>query len=148
MVACEDTKASTFKSPGTTVQDCFQGGAQADCAGYESTCDCTYESGGCYITKPAKAGMACKCTYAFLHTCEALPVPCKNIADSLCKEPDDSFLACAYGGGDCGAYGLDEGQVCTSTHDDECTGPLSCAQGKSGEYHCCASAHSHINGYQ
>ena len=60
-------------------------------------------SGGCFITKPARSGKACKCSYVapLVFPCKGSVVNCKDSNDNKCKQPDTSFQACQQGSGDC-----------------------------------------------
>ncbi|XP_023336669.1 uncharacterized protein LOC111707759 [Eurytemora carolleeae] len=67
---------------------------------------CTWRcgaSGGCFITKPARSGKACKCSYVapLVFPCKGSVVNCKDSNDNKCKQPDTSFQACQQGSGDC-----------------------------------------------
>ncbi|MBI3073476.1 MAG: hypothetical protein HYY84_15300 [Deltaproteobacteria bacterium] len=99
---CRDLSSPRCKNPDTSVASCVQGGG--DCDGYKkATCDCNYERGGCYISKVAPKGTACKCKYKGAWTCGGSVVKCNNPTSPKCANPDASKASCLLGGGDCDA---------------------------------------------
>lgn len=78
-------------------------------------CDCDYSSfGGCKISVPAPPGQACKCQYTSgAYTCHGSDTACKDPSSKLCATPDYSKASCVLGGGDCGGYLLNVGEVCS-----------------------------------
>ena len=77
----------------------FTSGADTNAA-----CDCNYHPGGCTISKVAPEGNACNCVYKGGWTCLGHLTPCIDPNHPLCKQPDNSFVSCQLGGGDCGGY--------------------------------------------
>ena len=102
VTACRSSSSALCRSPDTSVASCVQGGG--DCDGYkQATCDCNYERGGCYISRVAPRGTACKCNYKGAWTCGGSVVRCRNESSAKCANPDKSKAACQLGGGDCQA---------------------------------------------
>ena len=90
------------RRPDTSAASCVLGGG--DCDGYKkASCDCNYRKGGCYISKAAPKGMACRCKYKGAWTCGGSVVKCKNPKSRYCTMPDKSKASCLLGGGDCKA---------------------------------------------
>jgi glycerophosphoryl diester phosphodiesterase len=101
-VACKQPTSPACLNPDMAIASCVQGGG--DCDGYKKKlCDCNYESGGCYISKVAPKGTACKCKYKGAWTCGGAVVACNNPTSPRCANPDASKEACLLGGGDCDA---------------------------------------------
>merc|ERR1712127_1019319 len=69
-------------------------------------CDCNFHWGGCFISWPAPAGQACKCSYEgpLTHRCSGENWLCSDPNSPLCATPDSSVASCILGGGDCGGY--------------------------------------------
>ncbi|CAL4163046.1 unnamed protein product [Meganyctiphanes norvegica] len=103
VVGCMDPVSEFCSHPDTTIYSCAQGGG--DCGAYsEQSCECEYNSKGCWVTKPAPAGLSCKCYYSFGWNCDATVVECKNEDSKYCNKPDTSIYSCIQGGGECDGY--------------------------------------------
>ena len=106
VVGCTYNNTNTCAHPSTDVSSCFMG--EGDCGGYTGVCDCNYHfdfmSNGCYISKPAPAGVACLCKYEGFWTCSGGATYCLFPSTTLCSSPDCSYASCMNGGGDCGGY--------------------------------------------
>lgn len=77
-------------------------------------CDCDYHPGGCRISKPARPGQACKCSYKGAWTCGGSVVACKNPNSPGCQNPDVSVASCVEGDGDCDGY---KGATCDCNYE-------------------------------
>lgn len=103
ITGCRDPHSEHCSTPDTSIFSCLQG--KGDCGGYtDYTCECSYGSGGCTITKPAPPGTACQCAYEGAWTCSGTIVTCKNDDAEDCIKPSTSIGSCVQGGGECGAY--------------------------------------------
>ena len=103
LTPCRDPHSESCSSPDTSIFSCLQG--KGDCGGYtDYTCECSYGSGGCTITKPSPPGTACRCDYKGAWTCSGTIVTCKNDEAVDCVNPSTSIGSCVQGGGECGAY--------------------------------------------
>jgi hypothetical protein len=75
-----------------------------------STCDCSYHSGGCVISRSPKTGFLCKCVYKGAWTCTGYDIGCDSGSTSDCCKADApestrmSHDCCKDGHGDCGGY--------------------------------------------
>lgn len=58
---------------------------------------------GCYITKPAMAGFACRCT-ARAWDCTSINTSCLNPDSAACKNPSTDQASCEQGQGNCKGY--------------------------------------------
>lgn len=67
------------------------------------SCDCKITWGGCYISKTAPTGLACRCSNHTLW-CVGATVLCLDPNNAKCVNPDDSEEACKMAGGNCGGY--------------------------------------------
>ena len=102
IVECQTSSDESCTTPDISSKSCSQG--NGDCSGY---CECSYNSntygpnsGGCYVSKPAPKGKACKCILS-QDKCSTEVVSCKNPSDSTCTSPDLTDESCKQGQGDC-----------------------------------------------
>jgi glycerophosphoryl diester phosphodiesterase len=102
VVRCSNPSSPLCRSPDASVAACILGGG--DCDGYKgATCDCNYERGGCYISRVAPKGTACRCSYKGAWTCGGSVTRCRDENSRYCRTPDASRASCLQGGGDCEA---------------------------------------------
>ena len=107
VVGCKDLSDPYCLTPDISLKSCYQ--SQGDCKGYSenlNTCDCTYESDGCKISKAAIEGKACRCTLVRkgeTRSCQSEVVDCQQQDSPYCTN-STSIQSCIQGGGNCDGY--------------------------------------------
>lgn len=103
VVNCHDTNSWHCQTPDISVYSCLQGGG--DCNGYNNeACDCSYNSGGCVVTKAPISNSSCNCVLKDALKCVGSITLCKDTKSTFCKRPDTSINTCILGGGNCNGY--------------------------------------------
>ena len=103
VVNCHDTLSVHCQHPDVSLYSCLQG--SGNCGGYKSeTCQCSYKSDGCVISKAPLPNTACRCEHTGPWKCSGASASCIEKDSKCCKTPDTSIHTCIEGRGNCDGY--------------------------------------------